>query len=87
MEWSIDYIITFCARGVLMSMMYLNFTLADDFNLINVVKYTLFYVATVIGAEFAGIDSIIVTNAFMTKTIFTLVEDRVKKTDTENKVI
>lgn len=71
-------------KGIVLALLYLQITQANDTNTENVLKYAFFYVLMVAGALFSGIEPNVVTNSFITKTIFTLVDERVKKKNVEN---
>ncbi len=66
-------------RGIFISILYLQVTQANDTNLKNVLVFAFFYTVMFNGAKIAGIDPVIITNAFLTKTVFTLVDDRIKR--------
>ncbi len=70
-------------KGLFLALLYLKLTNTNDTNLQNMLVFAFFYVVLLNGAEFAGVDPIIVTNAFITKTVFTLVDERIKKNDDE----
>lgn len=66
-------------KGIFIGILYLQVTRANDTTIENVVLFALSYFAMVYGAKIANIDSTIVTTAFITKTVFTLVDDRIRK--------
>ncbi len=73
--------------GIFLAVLYLEVTQANDMTFVNVGKYATFYVVIFYAAKTVGMDTNIVTNAFVTKTIFSLVDDRIRKksdTDTED---
>ncbi len=70
-------------KGLFIGILYLQLTKTNDTNLQNIAIFAFFYVVLINGADFAGVDPIIVTNAFITKTVFTLVDERIKKNDDE----
>lgn len=71
-------------KGILLSVLYLQLTKANDTTIQNVLIFSAFYVIMVNGATFAGVDPLIVTNAFITKTVFTLIDERIKKPEDED---
>lgn len=71
-------------KGVFIALLYLQLTKTNDTNLQNILVFSFFYVVLINGAHFAGVDPIIVTNAFITKTVFTLIDERIKKNDDES---
>lgn len=70
-------------KGLFIGLLYLQLTKTNDTNLQNILVFSFFYVVLLNGAIFAGVDPIIVTNAFITKTVFTLVDERIKKNEDE----
>ena len=72
------------ARGIFLSLVYLVLTKANDTNLYNISIFTLAYVVMYFTASIIGIDPIIVTNAFITKTVFTAVDERVRRDENQN---
>lgn len=48
----------------------------DDTTFANILLFMIMYIALIIGARLSDIDTNLVTNAFMTKAIFTLIDDR-----------
>jgi hypothetical protein len=72
-------------RGLFLGLLYLQLTRANDTNPKNVMLFAAFYVIMVNGAKLSGIDPDTVTNAFLTKTVFTLVDERVRRQEDVNK--
>lgn len=70
-------------RGVFLSLIYLSVTTADDMTISNIIKFTLFYVVFLSVSNNIGIDPTVVTSAFTTKIIFTLLEQRLNKNKEE----
>ena len=68
-------------RGILISVLYFEITKTNDTTLENVSLFTLFYVCMSFGALMTGIDPNVVTSAFLSKTVFTIVDERIKKND------
>jgi hypothetical protein len=66
-------------KGLFLSLMYLTLTEADDTNIQNILVFSVSYVVLLNSAKFVTIDPNFVTNAFITKTIFTLIDQRVNK--------
>lgn len=69
------------SKGIIIGFLYFQLTIANDTTMQNIVSFAAFYVIMVLGATFAGMDPIIITNAFMTKTVFTLIDDRIRPDD------
>jgi uncharacterized membrane protein len=72
-----DFVIVIL-RGLFLALAYFTVTKDNDTTLINIVKFAGFYVIVYIAACVVDIDTKVVTTAFITKTIFTLVDERVK---------
>jgi len=71
-------------KGVILSLLYFEITKANDTTIHNVALFASFYVSMVYGATITGIDPNVITSAFLTKTVFTLVDERIKrKTDND----
>lgn len=74
-------IISEFAQGIIMAILYLETTKANDSTFEIVFLYGFFYMVMRSGARLTGMDPMIITNAFMTKTVFTLIDDRMKSTN------
>jgi hypothetical protein len=81
MLWLLDLL-----KGLFIGTLYLQITGADETTLENIARFAFFFIVMVNGARFIGIDQTVVANAFISKTIFTLVEDRIKKKDVDNDI-
>ena len=66
-------------KGIVLGVLYFEVTKANDTTMENIFSFVCFYVVMVNCAYLAGIDPNIVTNAFVTKAVFTLVDERVKR--------
>jgi hypothetical protein len=66
-------------KGIVLSLLYLQITKANDTNLENVALFSIFYLTMVYGATITDIDPNVITSAFLTKTVFTLVDERIKR--------
>lgn len=66
-------------KGLLLSLLYFTITKANDTTFRNVALFITFYIIFVTSAMVVNINPDIVTSAFFTKTIFTLIDERVKK--------
>jgi len=66
-------------KGFIIALLYFETTRLNDTTLLNSVLFISFYTLMIGGAEILGIDPNIVTNAFITKTVFTLVDERIKR--------
>jgi hypothetical protein len=78
LQLDLEYQLVNLVRGLLLASLYLLLTVADDFTVKNLINYTIFYVVMTNGAEIADLDPKIVTTAFLTKTVFTLIDDKIK---------
>ena len=67
------------SRGIFLALVYLELTKANDTTLNNIFVFSLSYTIMFITAGFIGIDPVLVTNAFITKTVFTAIDERVRK--------
>lgn len=73
------------ARGIIIGIIYFQITRTNDTTPTNIAKFAFFFVILVRGARTVGIDPTVVANAFLTKTVFTLIDERIKKQkDAEN---
>lgn len=79
-EFFEKHFVTESVKGAVLAVLYFEITQADDTTLINVLKYTAFYLVVMFVAMLVGVGPQIVLNSFITKTIFTLVDDRIKGT-------
>lgn len=76
---------TITLRGAALGLLYLSVTQADDTSLRNIILFTVFYITMFYGAGYLGFDVKIITTAFITKTVFTLIDERMRpqKEDTD----
>jgi hypothetical protein len=72
-------------RGLFLSVIYLSVTTADDMSLLNILKFSIFYLMFIFISSSIGIDQNVVTSAFTTKIIFTLIDQRINKNREEKK--
>jgi hypothetical protein len=73
-------------RGALISLLYFEITKTNDTTLYNIGLFTMFYAIMIYGAIITDINPTVITSAFLTKTVFTLVDERIrKKENQENK--
>ncbi len=72
-------------KGITLAVLYFEITQTNDTTLSNISYFTLFYILITYGAHVAGIDPDIVTSAFVTKTVFVVIDERVKKQTTIEK--
>ena len=71
-------------KGILLAFVYLEITNANDTTFYNMGLFTMFYTLLIVFARFINIDTSIITNAFVTKAVFTLVDERIRKKKDEN---
>lgn len=74
-----DKFISEIIKGAFIAFLYLQITLTNDTTIENIIKFTLFYILMVYGAILSDIPTTTITGAFLTKTVFTLVDERIKK--------
>jgi hypothetical protein len=68
-------------KGIFLAILYFEITQANDSTIYNVSLFTFFYTILVTSSDIIGIQPSIVLNAFMTKTVFTLIDQRINKQD------
>jgi hypothetical protein len=71
--------VTQLIKGIVLSLLYLQITKANDTTMENITLFVSFYLAMIYGATITGIDENVITSAFLTKTVFSLVDERIKK--------
>lgn len=67
------------SKGFLIALLYFEITKANKTTFENIVLFATFYILMIYGAMLTGIDTNVITSAFLTKTVFTLVDYRVNK--------
>lgn len=77
-------VVTEVLQGIVLSLLYFEVTKANDLNFYNIFVFTTFFVFLTNGAVLVGIDPKIVLNAFITKAIFVLLDERIKKETYKN---
>ncbi len=71
----IDYTLLVLLRGLVLSILYFYFTKANDSNIYNVVVFTSFFFVMTISAKISDLNDNVVTTAFFSKIIFTMIEN------------
>ena len=66
-------------RGLVLALLYFTLTKANDTTLNNILIFVTFYTIFIFTAKGVNMNADIVTTAFLTKTIFTLIDERIKK--------
>lgn len=80
--------LTHLIKGFVLSFIYFEITKANDTTIENVFLFTSFYVSMIYGAVITDINPTVITSAFLTKTVFTLIDERIKRKNTnDNKLI
>lgn len=74
-------------KGFLLAILYFAITKANDTTVRNVSLFVVFYIIFVSAAILTKINTDVVTTAFLTKTIFTLIDERIKKNKDEFKIM
>lgn len=69
---------TIIIRGIILAILFLQITKTNDTSITNIVLFTVFYTIMVYGAILTNIDPNVITSAFLTKTVFSLIEDRIR---------
>lgn len=71
--------LTHTIKALVLAFIYFEITNANDTTFKNIFKFGMFYIVMVYGANLINIDTNIVTSAFLTKAVFTLVDEKIKK--------
>jgi hypothetical protein len=71
--------LTHLIKGFILSFIYFEITKANDTNIENIFLFTSFYVSMIYGAVITDINPTVITSAFLTKTVFTLIDERIKR--------
>lgn len=71
-------------KGLLLAILYFELTKANDTTLENIILFVGFYMSMIFGAVLTNIDPNVITSAFLTKAVFTLVDERIKSQDKNN---
>ncbi|NBP13184.1 hypothetical protein EBU95_02165 [bacterium] len=66
-------------KGIILAYLYLEVTNANDTTIRNTLTFLGFYLLMVVGAVLAEIDTNVITSAFLTKCVFTIVDTQIKK--------
>ena len=66
-------------RSVFLGFLYFWITKDNDTSIVNISRFSLFYLGFYITAKQVGIDQNVITTAFTTKFIFTLLEDHIQQ--------
>jgi hypothetical protein len=68
-------------KGFLLALLYFELTKSNDTTPKNLFLFVVFYVVMINSASTVGIDPTVVTTAFITKTVFTLIDERIKRSE------
>jgi hypothetical protein len=68
-------------KGIVIAFLYFETTLENDTTFKNIFLFTFFYMVMIYAGMITGIESNVITGAFLTKTIFTLIDSRIKQQD------
>lgn len=66
-------------KALVLAFIYFEITNANDTTSQNIMKFSLFYITMVYGANIINIDPNVITSAFLTKAVFTLVDEKIKR--------
>ena len=78
MTFNFDFIKEF-SKGLLIGLLYLETTKANDTTFTNILLFGFFYCIMAFSATYLDVEPHVITNGFITKTIFTLVDERIRK--------
>jgi hypothetical protein len=81
----INGIIETLIRGIFIALLYFEITRTNDTTLYNIGLFTMFYSFMIYGAIITDINPTVITSAFLTKTVFTLVDERIRKSEETKK--
>lgn len=76
-EFDSTRLLTTIMRGIFLGLTYFTVTKAQDTTFENMLKFTMFYTILSFSAYLVEIDTKVVTGAFVTKAIFSLLDDRI----------
>lgn len=71
--------LTHIVKALVLAFIYFEITNANDTTFKNIINFAIFYVAMVYGAHMINIDANVITSAFLTKAVFTLVDEKIKR--------
>lgn len=72
-------------KGIIIAVLYFEFTKTNDTTIQNIILFTSFYLSMIYGAMMTNIDPNVITSAFLSKTVFTLVDERIRRKDPNDK--
>lgn len=72
-------------KGLVLALLFFQITQTNDTTVENIVKYIFYYMIIINTGRLTNVDTNIITNAFVTKTIFTLVDERVRRKNNYDK--
>jgi hypothetical protein len=73
--------LTHVIKSLVLAFIYFEITNANDTTFENIIRFSIFYIAMIYGANLINIDPNVVTSAFLTKAVFTLVDEKIKDKD------
>ena len=68
-------------KGLLIAILYFEITKTNDTTFENIIRFVAFYLSMILCPTLAKIDTNVITGAFLTKTVFTLIDERIKRDD------
>jgi hypothetical protein len=71
--------LTHTIKAFVLAFIYYEITNANDTTFENIFKFAIFYIVMVYSANVINIDANVVTSAFLTKAVFTLVDEKIKR--------
>jgi uncharacterized integral membrane protein len=75
----ITNIFTEVLKGFVIAIIFFEVTLSNDTTVENIILFVAFYLCMILSAMLAQMDTNVITGAFLTKTVFTLVDERIKR--------
>jgi uncharacterized integral membrane protein len=71
-------------KGLVIAIIFFEVTQSNDTTVENIILFVAFYLCMILCAMLANIDTNVITGAFLTKTVFTLVDERIKRNNKKN---
>jgi hypothetical protein len=74
-------------KGLFLACLYVFVTKDDDTTLSNILKYTTYFFILILSFLSVGFNADIIASAFISKTIFIIIDERIKSSNPKNKDI
>lgn len=72
-------------KGTLIAVLYFEITKTNDTTFENILLFVGFYLSMILGAVLTKMETNVITGAFLTKTVFTLIDERIKRYEEDKK--